>query len=65
MLAYIQAPNMYFDITAYIHAKGMYYCVSRSCTWVMRSWSTYPAHPLPDMSATRIVWYPIRTPRPQ
>ena len=29
MLAYIQAPNMYFDITAYIHAKGMYYCVSR------------------------------------
>ena len=53
MLAYIQAPNMYFDITAYIHAKGMYYCVSRYLYMGYEVLEYVPGSPI-----TRYVRYP-------
>ena len=53
MLAYIQAPNMYFDITAYIHAKGMYYCVSRYLYMGYEVLEYVPGSPI-----TRYVCYP-------
>ena len=53
MLAYIQAPNMYFDITAYIHAKGMYYCVSRYLFMGYEVLEYVPGSPI-----TRYVRYP-------
>ena len=44
---------MYFDITAYIHAKGMYYCVSRYLYMGYEVLEYVPGSPI-----TRYVRYP-------
>ena len=44
---------MYFDITAYIHAKGMYYCISRYLYMGYEVLEYVPGSPI-----TRYVRYP-------
>ena len=70
MIVYIQPPNIYFEIAAYIHAEGMYGCVTHYLvctvyevleymsvlheTFVTRL-THYPVCPLPGSSGTRHV----------
>ena len=63
MIVYIQPPNIYFEIAAYIHAEGMYGCVTRYLVLYMRFWSTclfFMKPSLPASPITRCVRYPDR-----
>ena len=63
MIVYIQPPNIYFEIAAYVHAEGMYGCVTRYLVLYMRFWSTclfFMKLSLPASPITRCVHYPDR-----
>ena len=56
MIVYIQPPNIYFEIAAYIHAEGMYGCVTRYLVLYMRFWSTCLFFMKPSLPASPITW---------
>ena len=59
MIVYIQPPNIYFEIAAYILAEGMYGCVTRYLVLYMRFWSTCLFFMKPSLPASPITRCPL------